>query len=329
MIANLFPVVYSTLDPQALVELVLSHYQLEGAIACQLWHRGLSDVYLIETSTQQYILRISHFHWRSKSDIDFELELLDFWQQRQLPVAYPLRTIGDRLSVEINAPEGQRYAALFPYAPGQVPIGDLNSTQSCLLGQTLAKLHQASQHFHSQAKRQPLSLEYLLDDSLVKIIPFLKNTKEDYQYLKETIAQIKWQLQDFPDLSPFWVVCWGDPHSGNVHFTPDNRLTLFDFDQCGYGWRIFDIAKFWHVSLRTGISRYVRESFLSGYQDVWQLDDREINSLQAFTQTAHIWVWAININYACQHNYSRLDSLYLYKWIEQLKNLQTKDWQLF
>jgi Ser/Thr protein kinase RdoA (MazF antagonist) len=328
-IANFFPVVYSTLSPQALTDLVLAEYAIEETIACQLWHRGLSDVYLIDTPTKQYILRVSHHHWRSKSEIDFELELLDFYQQRQLPVASPLRTIEDRLSVEINAPEGKRYAALFEYAPGEVPIGDLNLTQSHSLGKTLAKLHQASQDFHSQSKRQSLTLEYLLDDSLTKIVPFLKHRKEDYKYLQETIEQIEFQLQDFTQEYPFWGVCWGDPHSGNVHFTKDNRLTLFDFDQCGYGWRIFDIAKFVHISLRTGISKNIREAFVSGYQEISKLSDREISSLQAFTQTAHIWVWAININYACLHNYSRLDDLYICRWLEQLKRLRSKDWQLF
>jgi Ser/Thr protein kinase RdoA (MazF antagonist) len=329
MIGNLFPVVYSTLSPQALINLILSQYTTEEVSDCQLWHRGLSDVYLVETPIQNYILRVSHHHWRSRSEIDFELELLDFFHQRHFPVAYPLKTVDDKLSVEINAPEGERYAALFKYAPGTVPLGDFDRTQSYLLGKTLASLHQASHDFQSHAYRQPLTLEYLLDDSMAKIVPFLESRSEDYEYVRETIAQIKLQLQDFPKESPFWVVCWGDPHSGNVHFTADNYFTLFDFDQCGYGWRIFDIAKFLHVALRTGISKHVREAFLIGYQGVCELSDREIDSLQFFTQMAHIWVWAININYACLHNFCRLDELYLSRWIEQLKMLRSKDWQLF
>ena len=52
----------------------------------------------------------------------------------------------------------------------------------------------------------------------------------------------------------------------NVHFTEDNQITLFDFDQCGYGWRVFDIAKFLQVSLSAGIKREIRDAFLAGYQ---------------------------------------------------------------
>jgi len=115
----------------------------------------------------------------------------------------------------------------------------------------------------------------------------------------------------------------------NAHFTPTGEVTLFDFDQCGYGWRAFDIAKFLQVSLRTGISKQVREAFLSGYQTVCELTEKELASLQALTQTAHLWVWAISLNAARLHNYSRLDESYFTQRLEQLKRLKSPDWQLF
>ena len=121
----------------------------------------------------------------------------------------------------------------------------------------------------------------------------------------------------------------GDPHSGNAHFTPNGQLTLFDFDQCGYGWRAFDIAKFLQISLRTGISKQVREAFLNGYQGVWKLTDKEVASLQPLTQIAHLWVWAINLHTALYFDYSRLDDHYFSHRLAQLKQLKSPSWQLF
>lgn len=172
---DMFPVIYSTLASDAIVSRLLPHYEIGVASRCQFWHRGLSDVYLVETPTHQYILKVSHHHWRSESDIEFELELLDFLEQCQIPVAYPLMTKDGSLSISINAPEGKRYAALFTLAPGNVALGDLNPTQSHLLGATVAKLHQAAVNFRSHYHRQPLTLEYLLDDSLEAIAPFLQH----------------------------------------------------------------------------------------------------------------------------------------------------------
>lgn len=324
-----FPVVYSVLSGQALVSQVLSQYELEEIKACRFWHRGLSDVYLVETQTHQYILRVSHCHWRTKSEVDFELELLDFLKQRYLPVAYPLKTRAGGLSIEIQAPEGKRYVALFVYAPGGVALGDLNVEQSCRLGETVAKIHDQSRLFRPHASRPPLTLQYLLEDSFQAIAPFLQTKPADLHFLTEAVIQLQAQLHDFPQEPPFWGICWGDPHSGNVHFTAENQLTLFDFDQCGYGWRIFDIAKFLQVSLNSGLNAKVRSAFIDGYQSVTPLMPFEVASLQAFTEVAHLWAWAICLNSASFYDYSRLDDSYFHHRLAHLKMLRSPEWQLF
>lgn len=324
-----FPVFYSLLAPEALISLVLPYYELGKVKSCQFWHRGLSDIYLVNIQEFYYILRVSHHHWRSESEITFELELLDFLHRRQIPVTHPLKTRQGKLFFAIDAPEGKRYAALFPYAPGAVALGDLNLTQSRLLGETLARLHLAAQDFTCTAQRQPLDLDYLLDDSLAAIAPFLADRRTELAELLATAEQIKQKLQQLPIAVPAWGICWGDPHSGNVHFTPDNCLTLFDFDQCGYGWRSFDIAKFGQVSLQTGLSCRVRSAFVEGYQGIAKLSSREIDCLPALTQAAHIWAWAISINTAQHYNYSRLDGHYFRQRLEQLKCLKSHDCSIF
>ncbi len=326
---EMFPVVYSILSPQALVAMLRTHYSLPEVKQCQFWHRGLSDTYLVNIDHYPYILRVSHHHWRSQSDIAFELELLDFLYQQQLPVACPIRTQQGQLFIEINAPEGKRYLTLFTYAEGTVALGDLNLTQSHLLGETLANIHRVSQEFDCTFERQSLTLNYLLDDSLAFIVPFLQPHSQDLAELLEIASTIKQTLKQLPDHAPYWSVCWGDPHSGNVHFTADNQLTLFDFDQCGYGWRIFDIAKFLQVSMQSGLNRRIREAFIEGYQAVQSLDSLEMDCLQALTQTAYIWSWAISLNATQFYDYCRLDMGYFRHRLEQLKRFTARDWMLF
>lgn len=329
MASGIFPTIYSSLSPQALVSQVLSRYDIDDVRSCHFWHRGLSDVYIVQTKTRPYILRVSHHHWRSQSDIYFELELLSFFRDRRLPVAYPLRTRDNRLAIHINAPEGERYAALFVFAEGEVPLGDVNLSQSRLFGETLARIHKTAQLFRTRHHREPLSLEYLFDRSYETIAPFFEDRPADLDYLKETITSSQNLLQDLPCDEPHWTICWGDPHSGNAHFTPDGRVTLFDFDQCGYGWRAFDVAKFLHIALRTGISRRVRDAFLEGYQSVSPLDDCEVAAFQPLMQAAHFWSWAIAVVNTSMDNYSRLDRSYFNQRLEQLKRLRSPDWGLF
>jgi Ser/Thr protein kinase RdoA (MazF antagonist) len=324
-----FPVAYSTLDSSALRRQLLPLFRIGPVVRCDFWNRGLSDVYLVETLSAKYVLRISHAHWRTQSDVRFELEFLDYLRQRGTPVAVPLRTRNSELSVEISAPEGLRYASLFTYAPGRIPVGDLNAEQSHKLGETVAKMHLLSENFRSTVHRQHLTLEYLLDESLGVIEPYLRFRSEDLAYLRRLIDQIKDRLSDLPKAFPYWSLCWGDPHSGNVHFTDDGHLTLFDFDQCGYGWRAFDLAKFLQVSLRTGMARKVRDAFVEAYQVVHPLTQQELDALQPFTQVAHIWNWSISLESSKVHSCSRLDEQFFITRINQLKTFETSQWQLF
>lgn len=322
-----FPITYSTLAPQALVDRVLSRYAVGEITSCVFWMRGLSDIYLVEAGDRRYVLRVSHAHWRSHAEIEFELELLAFLHKNHIPVAHPLSTLDGKLAIEISALEGKRYASLFSYAAGQVAVGDLNKLQAQRLGETLARLHKTAQNFHCPADRPHLTVNYLLDDSLRELAPFLKISARSY--INEAIAQIKEQLRHLPKELPIWSVCWGDPHSGNVHFTETNEITLFDFDQCGYGWRAFDIAKFLQVTLQAGISPSVRKAFLQGYQSTEPLEEIELKCMQPLIQVAQIWSWAISVKSAIVHNHSKLDDSYFHQRFEHFKMLRSPDWKPF
>ncbi len=328
MVETSFPIAYSTLSAQGLVSQALPQYDIGEVVSCQFWCRGLSDVYLVETRTGHYVLRVSHAHWRSHDEVAFELEFLDFLHSHDLPVAYPLANRQGKFLIPIQAPEGDRYAALFIYAPGQIPMGDLSGVQSHILGETVARFHQTARCFSCSYVRPVLSVEYLLSNSLDTIAPFMADRPADLKYLTEAVVEVQTSLRDLPQEFPYWTVCWGDPHSGNVHFL-ENSPTLFDFDQCGYGWRAFEVAKFFQVGLRGGISRQVRGAFLNGYQSVQPLEAWEIDSLSAFTQASHIWSWSIALINAQLHDYSRLDYHYFNQRLEQLKLLRSSACHLY
>lgn len=325
---RVFPVSYSTLDCQALSVHVLSHYAQTLGAQCCMWQRGISDVYLVQDDDgRQYILRVSHHYWRSQGEVAFELEFLTYLHRLGIPVAQPLPTRTGDLWVTIMAPEGPRIAALFSYAPGTIALGDLSMAQGKHLGALLAQIHRAGEMFRCGHGRPPLSLGHLLDRSWQLINPYL--SLGDRDEVAQQIQDLKNYLATLPQTAPYWTVCWGDPHSGNVHFTADQQPTLFDFDQCGYGWRAFDIAKFYQVSLQAGLRRQVRDAFVAGYQSIAPLSRQELDSLQALTQTAHIWNWAIQLTHTRHHQNCRLDSVYFRQRLERLKLLRSQDWQLF
>ncbi|MEM9135814.1 MAG: phosphotransferase [Cyanobacteria bacterium P01_F01_bin.42] len=324
-----FPVIYSTLDSQALVSLVLSQYHLGHQISCQFWIRGLSDVYLVTTPQCQYVLRVSHTHWRSRPEIEFELEYLNFLKRCGSPIAAPIATEDGQYLVAIDAPEGSRYATLFEYAPGHIPVGDLSCNQGHQLGITVAQMHEMSHTFQPSVQRPQLDEDYVLNASVDNIEPFLRHRPQERDELLHLTESLNAKLQSLSRERPYWTVCWGDPHSGNMHFTDSDGLTLFDFDQCGFGWRAFDIGKFLQISVRSGLKRTVRDAFMQGYESVAPLTECELDSLQAVTLVAPIWCWSISLHSAKTHNACLLEDSFFTQRIHQLKRLKSPEWQLF
>ncbi len=317
-------VTYSTIALETVVAALNAHYLIDPVQHCQFWYHGLSDIYRVETNSNRYIFRISHHHWRSRSEIQFELEFLTFLRYNQLPVASPIPSDTGELCLEITAPEGLRYGTLFEYAEGSVPIGDLDCTQSHHLGEIVAHLHQVSLQFNPLSQRPSLTAKMMIDDSVEIMACFLEG--EDWETLNAIADKTKQSLQHLPTHPPFWTVCWGDPHSGNTHFTSHHKITIFDFDQCGYSWRTFDIGKFRQVSLQAGCSPKVRKAFLEGYQTISPLSQVELDCLQPLTIAAYIWAWGINLNRAICFDYSRLDERYFTRRLQQLKQLDSQEW---
>ncbi|MBD2020921.1 phosphotransferase [Leptolyngbya sp. FACHB-36] len=282
-----------------LLAIVVPQFAMPPAQRCRLLKRGLNDTYLVETETAPYILRLYRHTWRTKTEIDFELQLLRFLGDRLLPVAAPIETKQEELTTTILAPEGTRYAAVFPYAPGEAVEEQLTQTQSHQLGALTAQIHEVSNEFQSCFHRPELNREYLLDWAWTWISALFETVQQDSREIQAEIARIKVELDDLnlPIASPIYGICVGDVHAGNTHFV-ENAPTLFDFDQCGYGWRAFDIAKFLHVCLTRNIAEPVRRAFLQGYQTVRELTALELAAIPVFIRTAHIWVLGINASVA-------------------------------
>ena len=83
-----------------------------------------------------------------------------------------------------------------------------------------------------------------------------------------------------------------DTSSANAHVSVGGEVTLFDFDFCGLGWRVYDLATF-----LIGESPEIASAFLEGYQAVRTLTGEEKQLIPLFQIAQNIWMLGTRASY--------------------------------
>ena len=126
--------------------------------------------------------------------------------------------------------------------------------------------------------------------------------------------------------SPTWGLCHGDLHSENAHFTEEDNPTLYDFDCCGFGSRIYDMATFTWSRYLFAHSAANRErtqlAFITGYEAERSLPEDTLTALPFFMVLRQLWVMGIHASPVTGHYGRRwLDERYVTKHFGLLHSL--------
>ncbi len=280
-------VLYSLVDPVEIGRVVAEQYDLGTPDRSRLINAGHNDTYEVRIGAEKYAFRLQSAKWwkTGESDARFELDLLTHLHQHSVPVASPLpRKNSDPLGI-IRAPEAERYYSLFTWAPGStVDDADLTTEQAYLVGRSMAAIHLAADKYHPEHHRYRLDEETLLDRSLKELQDDLHAAEpDDVRTIEHYVADIRRRLDEFDPGPGGWGIIHGDVYWGNLHFDNDNRITIFDFDWCGYGWRAYDLAYYC-----TRIPESVRDGALAGYESLRPLTTAERDMLTTFGRLAWI-----------------------------------------
>jgi Ser/Thr protein kinase RdoA (MazF antagonist) len=261
-------------------------------VHCQLIKAVILDTYQVWASSGTYILRVYPAQRRTESAIRAELAWLAHLHAVGVPVSVPIApVVGDDLLV-FDAPEGPRYGALFTYAAGQPLSQHRTPVNVRAYGHLLAQVHAAADTLPHPPARPSLDLSRLLDQPLLDLETVFAQRMSDWTFLRQTAEVIRPQFEALPTKAPWYGLCHGDAGSANVHIASDGTLTLFDFDFCGPGWRVYDISTFLIEEPEEIIS-----AFLEGYQAVRALTTQEQACIPLCQVVQNIWVLGMRANY--------------------------------
>lgn len=273
-----FPVTESTLSAKHLALFIAGRYGFENA-TCKLLRTGMNHLYLVATGTEQYVFRVYTVNWRTTLDIAEELRLLDHLKSNGISVSYPIADVNGSYVQELEAPEGLRYGVLFSFAPGKKDPR-FSAEVSRLIGITMARLHNITEGF--QLQRVTYNEEILLDRSFEMTSDFFGTGSTEMEFVKGVTELLRSEycnadVTQLPD-GAVHLDIWFD----NLHLD-GNDITLFDFDFCGNGRLVHDVAYFIYQLCFTNPveADYIakRDAFLEGYTSVRQLTAEEIRMI--------------------------------------------------
>lgn len=225
-------IIASSISTESIKNLIVTSYRTDKIESCELLQSTIHDTYLIKTSTNKYIFKVFKHNSKTKIEINFEIEFVNYLKSMQLDVSNYIKKSDGNYIVLIDTPEGLRYAILTIYSDGQ-ELQYKNNIDAFDYGLSVGKLHRIGENFKPFNSKKEIDLNKIFSESIAKIKLFLKNNPK-YLYFFENFEKVlidKFKYIDLDNLK--MVFCHGDLHGGNVNRHLDT-INFYDFDFCGY-----------------------------------------------------------------------------------------------
>jgi len=272
-----FPVLASTLSEKELGLFITEKYQLNENFICKLFRTGVNHTYFISDNETKFVIRVYCYKWRTKKEIEQELELLILLKNNSLPVSHPIADKNGNFIQEINAPEGIRYVVVFSYAKGE-KIRFMSNETCYSIGSLMAKIHNITEN--KKIDRVNYDFEMFLNSSYNNLKTFFTEDLDEMKFLKEIGSKIPKRIKECNFLENQNGIVHLDIWYDNLSVNNENEITIFDFDNCGNGLLILDVGYFckqlFFIESDKNEYELKAKSFLNGYQKIRYLSENEI-----------------------------------------------------
>lgn len=248
-------------------------------------------IYEIQVDDQARILRIAHSLHRSSDQIEGELDWIQYLARHQVNIPRALPSRSGRLVEVIPASDGSHFSAMmFEKAAGHPPRrADWEDGLPGSLGRLLGKMNALSAGYplpETRIQRPHLLVE--LDGFAERYLP-----RGEEKVIEKYNQLLTW-MKALPTSPDVYGMVHQDAHGGNF-FIEDGKITLFDFDDCLFGWYAYDVAMAFMYVLPLHCSaqdadfgmRFLSE-FLGGYRQEAQISREWLARIPYFLKLREI-----------------------------------------
>ncbi len=242
-----------------------------------------------------YILRLSHSLRRTENLIRGEIDWLNYLAAGGASVAQAVPSPAGNLVEPIDdGVGGIFFATAFAKADGDQPWNVGWSPELYVsYGRLIGKLHALTKDF---APSRPEWRRPVWDDPIFMFVDQFLPAHESIAHERYRVALA--QVRRLPRDRDSYGLTHQDAHGGNMHVDATGRLTLFDFDDCGYHWFANDIAMvlFYMAMGKQHTPEFAADfltHFLRGYRQENTLGDGWLSELPVFLKIREIELYAV------------------------------------
>lgn len=227
-------------------------------------------VYEFQIEGHDYILRITHSSHRTESLITGELSFVTHLAESGVSAARPCCFQNGSLTETVRIGEYYFTGAVFSKAKGQAPY--LPESEPAVwetFGELTGRLHRAGKNFE-----MPHGAERMIWHKNSYIRDFHKYVPKEDRLVHKRFNDLVAEIQKLPQTKASFGLLHGDISPGNFLMDSEGGITLFDFDECEYGYFVSDIAiqLFYSIAVEpanrtsTEFTEEFLRSFIKGYE---------------------------------------------------------------
>lgn len=257
------------------VEAALGLWPQTAGGRATLINHSENHTYRIDALAGRYALRLHRTGYQSSDNIASELAWLDALRGR-LPVPRPITGYDGEYLQRIEG----RFAVLFAFEPGIEPAEDSSLVQLFrTLGRYAATLHAQAEIWTPPAAftRQSWTAEAILDPD--GLWGDWRRAPGVDAATRETLNDVDRRLRDhlaaYGQTRDRFGLIHADMRLANL-LVDGSGVTLIDFDDCGFGWFVYDLAaSLSFIETRTDLQNLI-DAWCAGYATVRHLADQDI-----------------------------------------------------
>ena len=269
---------------RAAADRVLAAYGLDEAVL-RLVNHDFNATYRVDHEGERYALRINTNSPHGVAAVEAEAVWVDaLAADTDLVVPQPVRTTEGDLAagIEITGLEGERGAVLYRWLDGP-DLGEQASLRRLrAVGRATALLHQHTEQWqHPRGDDRPTMASIFMDEPNL-IAGDARISDDAHEVLAAAEREMRRHLD--PLFAQPRQLIHGDLHVWNTKWV-DGRLAIIDFDDCGFGVPLQDLAiSSYYVRDRAG----AQAAILDGYEQVRPLPAHTDEQFEALVASRNL-----------------------------------------